>query len=187
MRYYYIHGFNSGKNSLTGERLRNALNEEVICLSYDSFNSFEENYASLIGQISENEDFCVVGVSLGAFYANLIASHYGMPCVMFNPVVDAVEELSQFLGENTNFADGNKYMFTKEVLDSYGNASNKIVSIPRTIFVSSEDEVIQDNVNKVYNKFSSHAEICVIDGAHRICDFTPFVSQIQETANTFCV
>ena len=187
MRYYYIHGFNSGENSSTVERLRCALNEDVVCLSYDSSKSFEENYASLIGQVGGDEDFCVVGTSLGSFYANLVASFYGVSCVMFNPVVDAVEELSQFVGENVNYATGNKYMFTEDVLQSYKNAPDNVVSIPRMIFVSSEDEVLQNNVSKVYNKFSHYAEIYVIDGAHRICDFTPFVTQIKETANCFCV
>ena len=187
MRYYYIHGFNSGKNSSTGQRLRDALKEEVISLSYDSSKKFEENYISLLEQISERDDFCVIGTSLGAFYANLVASFYGMPCVMFNPVVDASVELFQFLGENENFDSGERYIFSEETLSSYENANIEVKSIPRTIFVSSEDEVLRDNVQKVMDKYSSYSDIYITGGGHRIVDFTPFVEKIKETANTFCV
>ena len=186
MTYYYIHGFNSGVNSSTISKIRDAMKVNVIPLGYDSKSSYEENINTLIQQVFD-EDACFIGTSLGAFYANKIASHFGCPCVLFNPVCDPFIELQQFLGENINFSSGESYIFSKETLASY--AYTYFVEdngIPRTIFVSENDEVLVNNVNKVNALYGGKAEISIINGSHRIEDFTPYVGRIISTANTVC-
>lgn len=190
MRYYYIHGFNSGSNSSSIERLRLALEEEVVALSYDSGISFEENIKSLIEQIdaASEEDSCIIGTSLGGFYADKVASHFGFPCVLFNPVCKPCEELRQFLGENVNFSTHERYSLTEEILSSYeGRDFVDDCGIQRTVFVSTRDEILLNNDTKVSSLYGGLAEIIVIDCPHRIEDFSPFVNIIKETAHTICL
>ncbi len=126
-RFIYIHGFNSSAQSRSGQALAALLGRKVICLEYDYSRPFSECFASLRRQmldaINEAQDrVCLMGSSLGGFYALELRHPSVIHVVAWNPVVFPAMQLAQFLGENTRFSDGRTWEFTRDVMLSYAQA-----------------------------------------------------------------
>ena len=126
-RFVYIHGFNSGARSRSGRELGRLLETEVLCPEYDYARPFSECLASLRCQLFESVDakkdsVCLMGSSLGGFYALMLRHPAIVHVAAWNPVVFPAIQLEQFLGTNTRFSDGSIWEFTRETLLSYAQA-----------------------------------------------------------------
>lgn len=66
-------------------------------------------------QIDNLENMVVIGSSMGVYYAAVIAVLRCCHCVLFNPK----KTLLQFKGLNRNFATGQTYELTEELIESY--------------------------------------------------------------------
>ena len=126
-RFIYIHGLNSGAQSRSGRELSELLGTEVIRPEYDYARPFAECLCSLRRQILEavdekNDRLCVMGSSLGGFYALQLRHPAIVHVAAWNPVVFPAMQLEQFLGTNTRFTDGSSWEFTRETLLSYAQA-----------------------------------------------------------------
>ena len=126
-RFVYIHGLGSGASSRSGRELAGLLGTDVICPEYDYARPFSECLSSLRRQIIEsvderNDRLCVMGSSLGGFYALQLRHPAIVHVVAWNPVIFPAMQLEQFLGMNTRFFDGTPWEFTRETLLSYAQA-----------------------------------------------------------------
>ncbi len=126
-RFIYIHGFNSSAQSRSGHELTELLGRQVICPEYDYSRPFYECFASLRRQILDaidetNDRICLMGSSLGGFYALQLRHPAIMHVVAWNPVVFPAMQLEQFIGRNTRFSDGSTWEFTRSVMLSYAQA-----------------------------------------------------------------
>ena len=126
-RFIYIHGFNSSAKSRSGQALTTLLDRPVICLEYDYSRPFAECFASLRRQMLDaidetNDRVCIMGSSLGGFYALSMRHPSIIHAVAWNPVVFPAVQMAQFLGRNTRFADGSTWEFTRDVMLSYAQA-----------------------------------------------------------------
>ncbi len=126
-RFVYIHGFNSSASSRSGRELSQLLGVPVICPEYDYSRPFAECLSSIQKQIDSAIDgridrLCVMGSSLGGFYALQLRHPSIIHAVAWNPVVFPAIQLEQFLGHNVRFSDGQKWEFCRETLLSYAQA-----------------------------------------------------------------
>ena len=126
-RFAYIHGFNSGGNSRSGQELAQLLGVPVICPEYDYSRPFAECLINIRRQIAEaidetNDRLTVMGSSLGGFFALQLRHPAIIHSVAWNPVVFPAMQLEQFLGKNTRFSDGTDWEFTREILLTYAQA-----------------------------------------------------------------
>lgn len=126
-KFVYIHGFNSGGNSRSGQELSQLLGVPVCCPEYDYARPFTECLASLRRQIAafvdtQHDHLTVMGSSLGGFFALQLRHPATVHAVAWNPVVFPAIQLEQFLGLNTRFSDGTDWEFTREILLSYAQA-----------------------------------------------------------------
>ena len=191
--YFYIHGFNSGKNSSTVENLNRHIS--VIPLEWDCSERCEENISSLIEQIhsytnnNDFEDITIIGSSMGGYYArriaDIISEDYNVSCVLFNPVTNPSEQIHQFIGHNTNYSTGKTYEFTKETLSSYSDITVINNEIPCIVFVSDCDEVLLNNVERVENKYHNSSIIRVIHTSHRIENYESYIDSIRSIHGSF--
>lgn len=190
MKYVYVHGFNSGKSSSTGEALKELL-PNVICLEYDSSKTFSENLSSLKTQLLsqiDDEDFVLIGSSLGGFYVERLGfelrnyNHIGN--ILINPCNNPKDQLKQFLGKTKSFETNREWIFNEEILDSYDYVDTRNYTINRVVIIGAKDEVINyvDNVNYWVLNASVFTDP---DEAHQFKNLDKYIFTIKTIENSF--
>lgn len=189
MHYVYIHGFNSSSESRSGKALRELLAEPVLCVSNDYSEPFSVCLGKLEKQISavsaSGKKLCIMGTSLGGFYALQLRLPNIARIAAWNPVLFPSLQLAAFVGENERFTDGRKWYFSREALLSYAASpdprvwknfawqqkSGKIGSCcpARKIFLGDHDELLDHEISQAF--WSGHAEVEVISSGHSIACF----------------
>lgn len=186
MHYVYIHGFNSGPQSRSGSALEALLEKPVFRPRNDYSLGFWDVVHALETQISTQYprgNLCLMGTSLGGFYALQLRMPRIRQIMAWNPVIYPAIQLGQFVGENTRFTDGEKWEFTREAqlsyasspnprqwdnemweTDSYGGATPN-----RQIFLGRNDELLDSGIAEAY--WNGHAAITWIEAGHHIEDF----------------
>lgn len=194
MKYVYIHGFNSGKNSSTVKTLKSFLGEDVICLEYDCSRKFGVNLSRLKSQLFTvvgKEEFVLIGSSLGGFYVERLGlvldisqmnQHIGD--VLINPCNNPTEQLKQFLGKTKSWETGKEWEFTKEILNSYDYKDTRVYTIDRIVIIGEKDEVIDPISN--YEYWKNKAEIYLErDGKHQLESVYKYIPVIKSLENSF--
>ena len=181
---FYIHGFNSGRDSATGKLLQKQMDRPVKCLEYDCSKPFRENLDRLGTEAwPEMDGFDVlVGCSLGGLYACELAKELQTCAVVFNPTMRPKSQLRQFIGENVNFATGKKWLFTEDVLDTYPEELKPPKGLPVKCVASKEDELLPGNALLAKKAFSL-SEFEFIESGHVITDFSKYIGIIKAYEN----
>ena len=123
----YIHGFNSSPLSLKAEQTRqyfqhyhpeinfvcpqleNSPNEAVLQLENILTSSIENN-------TQDNNDWLLMGSSLGGYFAHYLANKFQLPAVMINPAIKPFELMEDYLGEQTNPYTNSVYHVTEQYM-----------------------------------------------------------------------
>ena len=183
-RIAYIHGFNSGPNGRSGRLLSVVTGQAVVCLSYDYSQPFEGCLSALKKQLNfyfgASDRICLMGSSLGGFYALQLRHAAISHVIAWNPGVNPAVQLEQFLGSNTRFTDGKRWIFTESICHSYAlapdarrwNESEVGAETPRRdIYVGNQDEILDSGLTLAY--WRGFANLHVIQSGHQIEDYAP--------------
>lgn len=191
MNYIYIHGFNSGIGSRTGAALEALLGQPVFCVANDYSKPFAECLKACENQIlsryAQPASLCVMGTSLGGFYALELRLAGIARVAAWNPVIYPALQLAPFIGANTRFTDGHNWHFSREVCRSYAQAADprqwrnftleaKYGASPqpavpaRHIWFGSQDEVLDYRLGVAF--WQNHAALDVVEAAHSLEDFS---------------
>lgn len=85
-----------------------------------------------------------VGSSLGGFYANHLAEHYGSRAVLINPAIRPYEDLKPHLGPQANYHTGETFVVTPEHFAALARLRVDRITRPERYFllVQTGDEVL---------------------------------------------
>jgi len=124
------------------------------------------------------ENMVIIGSSMGGYYAAVIAVLKCYYCDLFNPVINTKKTLLQFKGLNRNFATGQTYELTDELINSY-RFSGKLNKhgIPRYVVLGRNDTVLDYREAEEFYRGIGHTVIT--DNCHQIADYSPFKSEIE--------
>jgi predicted esterase YcpF (UPF0227 family) len=118
-RIAYLHGFNSGPESIKGQVLARAIAALPARARPDYFlPRLPHRPSEAIGVVDRwarnggREELTFVGSSLGGFYATHLAQAHGAKAVLVNPAVHAERILAPYLGTQHNASTGETYEFT---------------------------------------------------------------------------
>lgn len=196
MRHFYIHGFNSGPESRSGAELEALLGCPVI----RARNDYSQNYAECIERLTDfvqteagSEEICLMGTSLGGFYALELRLPRIRKVTAWNPVIYPALQLASFVGENLRFTDGQKWVFSNEARLSYAAAPDPRIWLnsagpgrsrqdecpKRRIFLGDQDELLDPELAAVY--WAGSASLEVISSGHSILNFDHAASWLQES------
>ena len=203
-QYVYIHGFNSGKGSSSAKKLEQAIGAPVFCPVNDYSRPFDECMASLREQIIKGclageEQICVMGTSLGGFYALQLRLPEPGRVIAWNPVIFPALQLARFVGKNTRFTDGQDWNFPESSLLSYAAAPDPrewanfrqrallkeqksqwvdaLPIPPRFVVIGVKDDLLDPRLGQAYWK--GHARLLEIDASHHVEDFSHVLTLLE--------
>ncbi|MDA8781936.1 esterase YqiA [Porticoccaceae bacterium] len=120
----YLHGFNSSPKSKKAMQTQQwcAQHEpalEFVCPALPPFaNSAMQLLRELI-EVRRPEPIYLLGSSMGGFFATCLAEQYNLRAVLINPAVSPGRGIGKWLGENSNFMTGEKWVFEPHHVDEY--------------------------------------------------------------------
>lgn len=103
MQLIYIHGLDSGKNSIKGQWLEAycAENHPHIIVQRPDLNMPPlQVFAHLSKLIAQDEQTALVGSSLGGFFTTACVAEFNLPAVLINPSVRPFDSLQRFVNKD---------------------------------------------------------------------------------------
>lgn len=179
----YLHGLNSSPDSFKANLLKHRLAElgrsqHYLCpkLPWRFLDAAKLIDAMLTGLAQQ--PVCLIGSSLGGFYALHFAEKYNLPAVMVNPAVKADESLSKYLGPQRNLYTGEEYMLEEKHIAELATLGIPRITRPERYLLLTQtgDEVLdyRDGVEK----FAGCTQVVIEGGDHAFRDFSLYVDQV---------
>jgi predicted esterase YcpF (UPF0227 family) len=181
----YLHGFRSSPGSmkarLVGERMAElGLAADFVCPQLPASPAAAMRLALDLVDGVPAEQLCLIGSSLGGYYATWLAERIGGGCraVVLNPAVTPLRKLDQHVGVGTQFHSDEPFEFKQEYLAELDALAVGRISRPERYFLlaASGDEVLD------YRDMVAHyagARQHVIAGSdHGIAEFADYLAPV---------
>jgi uncharacterized protein len=182
-RLIYLHGFRSSPQSFKaqwlGQRMAQlGLADRWLCPSLPM--SPAKAIRLIRETIDPQPEDCLVGSSLGGYYATFMAEYTGCQAVLLNPVVHAERDLATQVGEHLPYHEpqARPERFHFEYLDELRALSIGSISFPERYFLiaATGDEVLD------WREMAAHyrgAKQWVLNGSdHGLSDFAQYGDEV---------
>jgi predicted esterase YcpF (UPF0227 family) len=149
---------------------------EVKGIDLDYTKSKEINEERILNFLFENPDVdCIIGTSLGGYYAAVVGAKIGLPFVSINPTMDPNVSLMKYVGPGRTYF-GENYFLESVVVNGYDHFPLKGCGM---ILLDFGDEVLDSNKtkNKLEKKFTVHT---FNDGHHRFAHINESINYIKD-------
>ena len=185
----YIHGFNSSPLSLKAEQTRQylAINFPTVQFICPQLATTPAKAIRQLMQIIENEPkaiWCLIGSSLGGYFASYLSEKYGCLAILVNPAIKPYELLQDYLGEQVN-------PYTEQVYQVHDGHIQQLKMIEQTaptidsqqknnylIMIQTGDEVL--NYQQAVEKYQ-HCRLIVQEGGdHSFINFDKCFPSISD-------
>src|SRR5262245_34186157 len=124
---------------------------------------------------------CLVGSSLGGFYATYLAEKHRLRAVLLNPAIDPHVGLRAYLGPQKNLHTGEAYELTEAHLREWEKLYVARVTPGRyLLLVETGDEVL--DYRKAVARYAGAEQVVVTGGDHSLQSFPQHLPRILEFA-----
>ena len=193
----HIHGFNSSPLSLKAEQTRKYIVKNFpdvgfYCPQLATTPAKAINQLELIIEThGANAQWCLIGSSLGGYFASYLASKYNCLAVLVNPAIKPYELLYDYIGEQVNPYTEEVYQVTEDhmqklkVLEQTAPAIDCNEKNNYLVMVQTGDEVL--NYQQAVEKYQYCRLIVQEDGDHSFINFDsclPTISDFFQLDNT---
>ena len=178
----YLHGFNSSplshKAQLLGRHLAAlGLGERYACPALPTLAS--EALALVEPLLAPGA--CLVGSSLGGFYATWLAEKHGLRAVLINPAVEPHVGLRDHLGPQQNLYTGERYELTERHLRQWQALyAARITPSRYLLLVETGDEVL--DYRRAVERYAGCEQAVVEGGDHSLQSFPRHLARIVRFA-----
>ncbi|MCC6474361.1 MAG: esterase [Burkholderiales bacterium] len=178
----YLHGFNSSPSSRKacqlGERMRIlGLEAQFACpalphLPQAAIGAIETTMARHV-----NGGICLVGSSLGGFYATHLAEKHGVRAVLVNPAITPHVGLRAYLGAQQNLHTAERYELTPAHLQQWAALCPERITVERyLLLVETGDELLDYRL--AMQRYAGARQRVVEGGDHTFQSFVDFIPEI---------
>lgn len=189
----YIHGFNSSPESFKANLLRKyaaSMNftdkflvpdlSSIPSVAIQQLEKLIQEHATQAK--SRGSPICLIGSSLGGYYATWLAEKYGFRAVLINPAVRPFELFEDYLGVNRNIYSGVEYELTSEHLQQLVEIEVKEITHPDRylLLLQTGDEILDYKI--AIDKYAAVPSIVEEGGGHEFMEFDRHL----ETVLAFC-
>ena len=151
------------------------LGEEFAC---PALPTFAREAISAVNPLLKGKP-CLVGSSLGGFYATYLAEKHGLKAVLLNPAIDPHIGLRAYLGPQKNLHTGEPYELTEAHLRGWEELDVKRVTPSRYLLVvETGDEVL--DYRRALERYALAEQIVVPSGDHSLQSFPQHLARILE-------
>jgi predicted esterase YcpF (UPF0227 family) len=121
---------------------------------------------------------CLIGSSLGGYYATWLAEKYQLRAVLLNPAVTPYDLLLDYLGENENPYTGERYSITESYIELLKAYDVPHLSHPENflVYLETGDEVL--DYRQAETKFSHSKLEITPGGSHEMVNFETVIDDI---------
>ena len=178
----YLHGFNSSplshKAQLLGRHLAAlGLAERYACPALPTLAS---DALALVEPLLV-PGACLVGSSLGGFYATWLAEKHGLRAVLINPAVEPHVGLRDHLGPQQNLYTGERYELTERHLREWQALYVARITPSRyLLLVETGDEVL--DYRRAVERYAGCEQVVVEGGDHSLQSFPRHLARIVRFA-----
>jgi predicted esterase YcpF (UPF0227 family) len=176
----YLHGFNSSPQSHKAQVMQRymagrGLGHEFACpalppLAGDAMKAIEPLL---------RKKPCLVGSSLGGFYATYLAEKHDLRAVLINPAIDPHVGLRAYLGVQKNLHTGEPYELTEDHLrEWHALYVSRITPKRYLLLVETGDEVL--DYRRALERYAGAEQIVVPGGDHSLQSFPQHLARILE-------
>ena len=125
------------------------------------------------------KDTCLLGSSLGGFYATWLAEKHGLKAVLINPAIDPHIGLRAYLGPQKNLHTGEPYELTEAHLRQWEKLYVPRIDPKRyLLIVETGDEVL--DYRQAVARYAGAEQIVVPGGDHSLQSFPQHLPRILE-------
>lgn len=183
VNWVYLHGFLSSEKAYKAELIRRHVKQDSsINFLVPTLDDHPEKALLFLHQTIEQllpEKVCLIGSSLGGFYATWLAQYYELKAVLLNPAVEPHKLMVKYLGENINPYTGKKFVLTEEDMQVLRSHYVNDIKHPEKLMVVLQmaDEVLdaRDTSRRFYQSK------CIIEpgGNHQFENFEKTIPMIE--------
>jgi predicted esterase YcpF (UPF0227 family) len=181
----YLHGFNSSPTSHKAQVLQRYLEAQGLSAAYrcPALPTSGRTSIELVERLlaAAYEPVCVVGSSLGGFYATYLAEHHGVRAVLLNPAIEPHTGLRAYLGEQRNLYTGERYVLTEEHLSEWRSLYCETVTPERYYLVVETGDEVLDYARAV-ERFAGSEQLVIPGGDHSLRSFGEHLPRIVRFA-----
>lgn len=177
----YIHGFNSSPLSFKAVQTR-----QYFKKNYPEINFFCPQLATspneailqldhILESSTSSELWCLIGSSLGGYFANYLSNKYQLPAVLINPAIKPFTLLEEYIGEQKNIYTNVIYQVTEQHMIDLKNLEQSAPNFEDEqknnylVMVQTGDEVL--DYQQAVDKFKYCRLIVEQGGDHSFVDF----------------
>ncbi|WP_338846678.1 YqiA/YcfP family alpha/beta fold hydrolase [Massilia sp. W12] len=175
----YLHGFRSSPASFKARLLaQHVPAAEWLCPQLPPSPAQAVALAAGLIEAAAPQELCLIGSSLGGFYATWLAQRYGCRCVLLNPAVRPARLLHDQVGTGTQYHSAEPFVFLPEYVAQLEALEVAQISRPERYFLlaATGDEVLD------WREMAQHyagARQHIIQGSdHGISEFAAYLPQV---------
>jgi len=179
----YLHGFNSSPESHKARVLQRYLADRGMGDRYacPALPVLASDAVREIERMPIKSSTCLVGSSLGGFYATYLAEKHGAKAVLLNPAVEPHVGLRAYLGPQKNLHTGAAYELTPLHLEALEQLVVPTVHPERyLLIVETGDEVL--DYRHAVSRYAGARQIVVQGGDHALQSFAEHLPEIVQFA-----
>ena len=182
MRIVYLHGFNSSPRSHKAMLLERYLSERGRADRYacPALPPRAREALACIEPLLDTET-CLIGSSLGGFYATWLAETRGLRAVLINPAIEPHVGLAAYLGPQQNLYTGERYTLTEAHLrDWQALYAPRITPSRYLLLVETGDEVL--DYRRAVERYAGCEQVVVAGGDHSLKSFPEHLPRVLRFA-----
>jgi predicted esterase YcpF (UPF0227 family) len=177
----YLHGFNSSPQSHKAQVMQRymeerGLGEQFACPALPPLapQAIEE-----IEKFDLRRRVCLVGSSLGGFYATYLAEKHDLRAVLINPAIEPHVGLRAYLGPQKNLHTGEPYELTESHLREWEKLIVPRITPSRYLLIVETGDELLDYRSAV-ERYAGAAQRVVQGGDHSLQTFPQHLPRILE-------
>jgi predicted esterase YcpF (UPF0227 family) len=179
----YLHGFKSGPASFKARLIGDTLAARGRASEYQC-PQLPASPAAAIAQAMRIVDgvppasLCLIGSSLGGYYATWMAERLGCRAVLLNPAVQPPRELEQYVGISRAYHSDAAFEFKAEYVDELRALAVPVISLPQRYFLiaATGDEVL--DWQEMQAHYAGARQLIIQGSDHGLSDFASHLDRV---------